>query len=429
MHPILYLVFQLILTVFITGFTQPDSRLRPIGLVGSTLCVVQCIPLCMTYMVRVPWAALVGGYSVTHLYHYLDIVLLSRWSFLHNAPVSGLVRPSPSPKSNDEVPAENKKATGEDTFLARLLFGLKLTASFRFVGTLYEVRNTPRAVIVKRGDRTYFLWRTFATIAISYAFLDAISVMNDPAIASKYLDLDKIPLLFRLHEVTAEEILVRAFTVLAAGIGLNCVQGGLYNVFALLGVAIHVSEPKDWPPFYGSPQDAYTLTSFWNVFWHQINARKFSSISHYTVHQLFHLPRGTLVARYLRILVAFLSSGVMHLIDDFASGIRFGNSGAMRFFLTQGLGMVVEDIIIKFYHSSTITMPRLMEKSIGYLWVSLFLIWSVPAYMYPIMWRANLGLNDSTVPFSFFESSAERVKAFTCLLCAVAVGLCGSLFS
>jgi hypothetical protein len=118
----------------------------------------------------------------------------------------------------------------------------------------------------------------------------------------------------------------------------------------------------------------------------------------------------------------------MHLLDDLASGVHFRNSGAMLFFLAQGLGMVIEDIIIKIYQSSNVKLPTLMERGCGYVWVSIYLTWTVPAYMYPIMWRANQGVNDSTIPFSFFGSSAERTNAFICLLFAGLVALSGGLF-
>ncbi|KAF2464157.1 uncharacterized protein BDR25DRAFT_98668 [Lindgomyces ingoldianus] len=429
MHPIIYLVSEFILTVFVVGFTHPTSRLRLIALLPVALCMVCCIPQCMPYMIRTPWAALVGGYAVTYLYHYVDVALLSRWSFRDNAPVSGLVRPSSGVANTDKVSAEKRQRIVNNTVLARFHFGFKVTSSFRFVGTPYEVRNTPRPLEVGRKERTHFLMRTFAAIATSYTLLDLINSMNDPTIAAKYLGLDKIPLLTRLRDVSAEELVIRFFTVLAAGIGLNCVQGGIYHVFALVSVALNLSDPQDWPPFYGSPRDTYTLRSFWNVFWHQTNARKFSSIAHYTVHNSLNLPRGTVVARYLRILVAFLSSGVMHMLDDIASGITLENSGAMSFFLVQVLGLVAEDIVIRAYGSSTARMPRAAERSVGFLWVSIFLTWSVPAYMYPMMWRTNQGLNDSTIPYSLFGSGAERFKASGLLSCAGMVALSGTLIN
>lgn len=167
------------------------------------------------------------------------------------------------------------------------------------------------------------------------------------------------------------------------------------------------------------------------MFWHQTNARKFSSIAHYTVHGCMKLPRGSIGARYLRMLVAFLSSGIMHLLGDLAAGVQLRDSGAMRFFLAQALGMIIEDVAIRAYRRLPpgTKIPLVAEKGLGFLWVAIFLTWSVPAYMYPMMWRANQGLNDSTIPFSFFGPGAERIKAVGCLLSAGVVSLSGILIT
>lgn len=256
MHPIIYLIAEIALIIFIIGFTQPHSPLRLAGLIPITLCVVQCIPECMPYMVRTPWAALVGGYSITYLYHYLDTALLSRWSFEHDAPISGLLRPSTTTGSGQKRLAPSS----DQSVWARLKFGIKLTCTFRFVGTRFEARNTPKSA--SKSSRE-FCRRTFFTIVVSYVVLDSINAQNDPDIANRFLTLKNVPVLTRLNEVTLEEGIIRMFTVLAAGMSLVCVQGGMYYVFALLAVSLGISEPAEWPPFFGPFGEAYTLRRFW----------------------------------------------------------------------------------------------------------------------------------------------------------------------
>jgi hypothetical protein len=255
MHPLIYLVVEIALTVFIIGFTTPHSALRPVALLIITLCVVQCIPSCMAHMKRTPWAALVGGYSITYLYHYMDIALLSRWSFEHDAPVSGLLRPNPQVDAHRGFTSPRSKSMWE-----RLKFGIKLTSTFRFVGTQYEVRTTPRPNSPSSKETCR---RTFLVIVVSYLLLDFINSNNDPVIAIRFLCLEKIPIFARLREVTAEEVIIRTFTVLAAGVSLICVQGGIYNICALLAISTGISTPPEWPPFYGSAREAYMLTRFW----------------------------------------------------------------------------------------------------------------------------------------------------------------------
>jgi len=162
-------------------------------------------------------------------------------------------------------------------------------------------------------------------------------------------------------------------------------------------------------PVPDSPTDANS----YSVFWHQQNSRKFSSIANYIVHEQLGLPRHVVSARYIRVLVAFLASGVLHFIGDSSAGIPVRQSGALRFFLTQAGGLIMEDLVSKLYfHPERASKPsNKLERVVGFVWVASFLTWSVPAYVYPMMWRTQLGLNDSTIPFTLFESNSERIKA------------------
>lgn len=257
MHPGFYLVAEFVTAVLVIGFTPADSNLRLWGLAWNIFCVFKCIPLCMQYMVRTPWGALLGGFAISYLYHYLDIALLSRWSFEHRAPVSGLVKPSAVISKRSQVdPVPNSKSVLQQ----RLLFGLSVGSTFRFIGTPYEVQSVPPA---RATTRKGYFRRTYAVVLVSYIVLDFINSINDPEIASKFLGLKNVPLFTRLHEVSAEELIIRLFTVLAAGISLNCVQGGIYHLIGLFAVSFGISAPTAWPPFYGSPREAYTLRRFW----------------------------------------------------------------------------------------------------------------------------------------------------------------------
>jgi hypothetical protein len=255
MHPINYLLAEYGITVVAVGLTPAGSALRIVGMGLISLCMLKCIPLCMNHMVRAPWAALVGGYSITYVYHYLDVAILSGWDFKKQAPVSGLLKPS----ERNQIPRQCSKKDG-NSISQRILFGLKIASTFRFVGTPYEIRNCPQNTTTTRRR---FITTTVGTILVSYMVLDLISSNNDPQIASKYLTMDKIPIFTRPNQITLEELVIRTFTVLAAGISLNCVQGGIYYIFALFAVCLRISEPDDWPPFYGSPREAYTLIRFW----------------------------------------------------------------------------------------------------------------------------------------------------------------------
>lgn len=145
------------------------------------------------------------------------------------------------------------------------------------------------------------------------------------------------------------------------------------------------------------------------------------------MHEILQLPRGRTLGRYLRIVVAFMASGIMHLLLDLAVGISMSHSGALRFFTVQAFGMIVEDIFIRTCGSSTTfaKLPSGLKRGVGFIWVSLFLVWTVPVYLYPMMWRSNLGLNDSTIPFSFFGEQSERRVTFGWVVAPGIVALVG----
>jgi hypothetical protein len=67
MHTIAYLIFPFVLTASIIGFTHPASHIHPLGFIVQIFCVARCIPLCMPYMVRTPWAATPSRTSTTTL--------------------------------------------------------------------------------------------------------------------------------------------------------------------------------------------------------------------------------------------------------------------------------------------------------------------------------------------------------------------------
>ena len=63
-------------------------------------------------------------------------------------------------------------------------------------------------------------------------------------------------------------------------------------------------------------------------------------------------------------------------------------SGALQFFCTQALGIMLEDGVIAIYKRSM--RPKKaeriagVEKAIGCLWVMSFIVWSSPVWVFPV---------------------------------------------
>lgn len=142
----------------------------------------------------------------------------------------------------------------------------------------------------------------------------------------------------------------------------------------------------------------------------------FGEPARFLVHDVFQLPQGSLVTRYARILVTFFISGVLHLSADVAMGMALGESGSIRFFSTQALGIFLEDnvqaLCRHWFPKKFISRSSRwgnVAKSIGYLWLGIFLAWSTPTWGYPAMRRDQGKAEDQILPFSVGNYLA-RVK-------------------
>ena len=113
--------------------------------------------------------------------------------------------------------------------------------------------------------------------------------------------------------------------------------------------------------------------------------------------------------------MTFLLCGLMHAVGDVTSGMSWQESGATRFFVTQALGIVLEDGVQAIYRSASghdriRTHPPLWTRFIGYLWLLSFLTWSSPAWFYPLTRTMNQEAKDMVVHFSFV-ALAKRMAA------------------
>ncbi|KAL5341653.1 membrane bound O-acyl transferase family-domain-containing protein [Aspergillus crustosus] len=164
---------------------------------------------------------------------------------------------------------------------------------------------------------------------------------------------------------------------------------------------------------HGQFTEAYTIRQFWGVSWHQCLRRGLSSHANFFADSILSLPRGTLLSRYMRIFGAFFLSGLLHQVLDCALGLPFAKAGAIAFFSVQAAGIVVEDAV----EALSQTLPFFrnnawVRRTVGYLWVAGFLVWSTPIWMYPAV-RLQL---DPTQLFPFhltmpFLTSGAAVSA------------------
>ena len=91
--------------------------------------------------------------------------------------------------------------------------------------------------------------------------------------------------------------------------------------------------------------------------------------------------------------------------------------GVLQFFCTQAIGIMVEDGIQACYklmmgaNKSGRGLSFALIRCIGYVWVAGFLVWSSPAWIYPVAVRPAVAGSDRFLPFSIVQAVKTRYQA------------------
>src|SRR5437762_13091049 len=83
--------------------------------------------------------------------------------------------------------------------------------------------------------------------------------------------------------------------------------------------------------------------------WHQLLRKFLAGPSEMITHQILRMPNGSLIARYTKIIFTFFQSGLLHAIIDYSAGMNWDDSGSLRFFCMQALGIMLEDVVQAIY--------------------------------------------------------------------------------
>lgn len=150
------------------------------------------------------------------------------------------------------------------------------------------------------------------------------------------------------------------------------------------------------------------LTQIPRKFWHQSLRQHITSPARWISQDILKLPHGS-ISRLAILAIAFLGSGMMHLTANLSSGVSHVETGIFQFFFTQVGGILVEDQIKTLYRrlrskSKKISQPSILARIIGYVWVVAFMIWTVPAWVYPEASKPVAPGPNSVLPFSVVKA-------------------------
>ena len=138
------------------------------------------------------------------------------------------------------------------------------------------------------------------------------------------------------------------------------------------------------------------------ITWHQTLRRLLTSISEFVTLSVLGICEGTLVARYVKMMICFWISGMLHFSADLVLGVPFIESGSVRFFMAQALAIMAEDTVQEVTVRFGGSRKSLWRRKFGFIWVTAFLYWSSPTWSYPAA-RAVRPQQDIFLPFSIYE--------------------------
>ena len=243
---------QLILSTWALGFTSPGSIYRPAVFPIITACTYLIGQTCLDVMPRLMLTNCIAGFACTYWTQYLISALILQENFEDQGPLRK--------KGKQTRPSH-------DSVLARIKFGLLTTGSTRNVGTNHEVKGVPH---FSKKDPSYvpsrgvFLANRGLSAVFAYLVID-IMMANPPDISQKAVTFSRAKVSFftRLNEITAEEFKTRVMVSAGQYVGIYLMLTLMHSTISFLAVLSGASNPKEWPPLFGSITEMWSLRQFW----------------------------------------------------------------------------------------------------------------------------------------------------------------------
>ncbi|KAF1996802.1 hypothetical protein P154DRAFT_622999 [Amniculicola lignicola CBS 123094] len=420
-HPLELLAAEVLVTTLVIGFTSSRSLLRLAALPIPGLCAYGVVTTSRWYM-RSHWATIFSGFAGAFALQYLELALLSQWSFeddLKNKCVSGqsnsLIANGKAVVSDDKRAKGNvvgtTKGEKQGDLLERFKFGYYSTFSFRSVNTPSEVRNTPAFPNNEVPDKHNFLTSQYLILLACILTVDISAFLFTPSNPSVLFAQDKIPVFSRLEALKRDEIVLRVVSTAVYWVNMHAIAQVVTSLAAVVAIECKLGEIKEWRPLYGPVSSAYSLRGFWGNFWPQTLRQILTHPATCIAQDIFGMHKHNLVAHLIKLLIPFATSGVLYMFADLGGGLPLEQSGSLRFFLTQVIGIVIEDTVKGMVSSSTSVKSEkrftFLAKILGYMWVASFLVWSTPMWLYPV---AGQGLQAPFLPWSLVTWMVKYIK-------------------
>ena len=158
--------------------------------------------------------------------------------------------------------------------------------------------------------------------------------------------------------------------------------------------------------------DAYTIRRFWGRAWHQQLRRMVSAAGDLVAQRWLRLTRGTNASAYTKLFIAFLISGIIHQVGDYALQHRdFWAGGSLHFFVSQAGVIMIEDGIIAIGKKAGIQDGRYI-RYLGYMWTVSWFALSLPVWLDPCAHDGFMGERSISIIGGLWKAdwTGETVK-------------------
>ncbi|CAG7921867.1 unnamed protein product [Penicillium olsonii] len=375
-------VIQSILIHVIVGitaaFTSSRSQLRYITLLAAVALAYHLQRHVHAAFPSIRIAGLLSALCWAQILNAADILCLSRVNYAQQLEWERA--------TTDQKPKESL-TLGDSCFSwSRLGWALDLSFNLRRIGTPWHVKNLPNFDKTE-GHWTsrlgFFRYRIFV-ICLALLTLRLLNYGGNQKALVDVMSVENQSLVRFTDGIFMQKLLSHVSFVVSYWLNMRATHQLMYNSCAVISVALGIHESTSWPPLGGSIMEAWTLRRFWGSTWHQLFRKLLDSNSTFISCSILRIPAGTLWARYSRLILAFLLSGVVHVLMDLARGIPVLQGGSIPFFTIHAVGIMAEDLAT---HIGGITFGEgraWWKRTIGYLWVGLFILITTPMWSLPI---------------------------------------------